>query len=111
MWRGLMIDNFNFILISLRSFAVLELNYPGNFFSWMTFSEVDLRVSMGCMCPPYFFQSLAFCNYYEELETLFFEVELINNAPLACVYLNKVLCSFGIASLGKLLFMNDFLDF
>ena len=48
--------------------------------------------------PPLFFflQSLAvvvgfFCNHFEELQTVLFEVELItNNAPLTYVYLNTI---------------------
>ena len=93
------------------SFAILELYRLANFFSWMTFSEVDLRVDPEGTCPPYFLQSLVFCSHFEELETLLFKVKLvINNAPLTYIYPNKVLCSCGIVSLGKLLFMNEFLD-
>ena len=41
--------------------------------------------------PPYFFQSLVFCNHFEELRTKLFEVELIiNNAPLIYVYPNTI---------------------
>ena len=40
-------------------------------------------------CPPYFLQSLVFCNHFRELETVLFEVELIiNNALLPYVYPN-----------------------
>ena len=36
-------------------------------------------------------QSLVFCNHFEELQTLLFEVELIiNNAPLIYVYPNTI---------------------
>ena len=36
--------------------------------------------------PPYFLQSLVFCNHFEELQTKLPEVELIiNNAPLIYV--------------------------
>ena len=38
--------------------------------------------------PPYFLQSLVFCNHFEELQTVLFTVELIiNNTPLTYVYL------------------------
>ena len=41
--------------------------------------------------PPYFLQSLAFCNHFEELQTMLFEVELIiNNAPLIYLYPNTI---------------------
>ena len=46
--------------------------------------------------PSFFLQSLAvvvgfFCNHFEELQTVLFEVELItNNAPLTYVYLNTI---------------------
>ena len=41
--------------------------------------------------PPYFLQSLAFCNHFEELQTKLSEVELIiNNAPLIYVYPNTI---------------------
>ena len=40
---------------------------------------------------PYFLQSLVFCNHFEELQTMLFEVELIiNNAPLIYVYPNTI---------------------
>ena len=40
---------------------------------------------------PYFLQSLVFCNHFEELQTMLFEVELIiNNAPLTYVYSNTI---------------------
>ena len=36
-------------------------------------------------------QSLVFCNHFEELQTMLFEVELIiNNAPLIYVYPNII---------------------
>ena len=38
---------------------------------------------------PIFCNHLFFCNYFEELQTVLFEIELIiNNAPLAYVYPN-----------------------
>ena len=38
-------------------------------------------------CPPYFLQSIDFCNHFEELEMVLSEVELIiNNAPLTYFY-------------------------
>ena len=41
----------------------------------------------GAPPPPYFLQSLVFCNHFEELQTVLFEVELIiNNAPLIYIY-------------------------
>ena len=41
---------------------------------------------------PYFLQSLAFCNHFEELQTMLFEVELIiNDAPLIYVYPNTIM--------------------
>ena len=48
-----------------------------------------------CTPPPlphlYFLQSLAFCNHFQELQTMLFEVELIiNNAPLIHVYPNTI---------------------
>ena len=39
------------------------------------------------MRPPFFLQSLVFCNHFEELRTMLFEV---NNAPLIYVYLNTI---------------------
>ena len=40
---------------------------------------------------PYFSQSLVFCNHFEELQTMLFEVELIiNNTPLTYVYPNTI---------------------
>ena len=40
---------------------------------------------------PYFLQSLVFCNYFEELQTILFKVELIiNNTPLIYVYPNTI---------------------
>ena len=40
---------------------------------------------------PYFSQSLVFCNHFEELQTMLFEVELIiNNTPLIYVYPNNI---------------------
>ena len=51
----------------------------------------------GGRAPPLFFlQSLIFfffffCNYFEELQTVLFEVELIiNYEPLTCVYPNTI---------------------
>ena len=45
----------------------------------------------GRRAPPYFLQSLAFCNHFEELQTMLFQVELIiNNAPLIYVYPNAI---------------------
>ena len=42
--------------------------------------------------PPFFLQSLVFyCNHFEELKTVLFEVELIiNNKPLTNVYPNTI---------------------
>ena len=41
--------------------------------------------------PPYFLQSLVFCNHFEELKIMLFEVELIiNNAPLIYLYPNTI---------------------
>ena len=41
--------------------------------------------------PPCFLQSLVFCNHFEELQTILFEVELIiNNASLIYVYPNTI---------------------
>ena len=46
-------------------------------------TDADLRGTRGARAPPYFLQSLVFCNDFEELQTMLFEVELIiNNAPL-----------------------------
>ena len=43
------------------------------------------------VCSSYFLQSLGFCNYFQELQTELFEVELIiNNAPLTYVYPNTI---------------------
>ena len=40
---------------------------------------------------PYFLQSLVFCNHFEELQTMLFEVEqIINNAPLIYIYPNTI---------------------
>ena len=37
--------------------------------------------------PPFFAITCFFCNHFEELQTVLFEVELIiNNKPLTCVY-------------------------
>ena len=37
--------------------------------------------------PPIFLQSLVFCNYFEEIQIVLFEVKLtINNAPLIYAY-------------------------
>ena len=45
----------------------------------------------GSARPLYFFQSLVFCNHFEELEITLFEFELvINNAPLIYVYTNTI---------------------
>ena len=50
-------------------------------------AETDLRGSVGGACPP----PPIFCNYFEELQTMLFTVELIiNNAPLTYVYLNTL---------------------
>ena len=41
--------------------------------------------------PPYFLQSLVFCNHFVEAETVLFKVELIiNNAPLTFIYPNTI---------------------
>ena len=41
--------------------------------------------------PPYFWHSLIFCNHFEELRTVLFDVELIiNNAPLTYVCPNTI---------------------
>ena len=41
--------------------------------------------------PPYFLQSLVFCNHFVEAETVLFKVELIiNNAPLTFIYSNTI---------------------
>ena len=58
-------------------------------------TEADLRgrggEGAGGAPPPYFLQSLVFCNDFEELQTTLFEVELIiNNAPLNYVYPNTI---------------------
>ena len=57
----------------------------------MTLPEADLRGRAGVARFPYFLQSLVFCNGFEELQTMLFEVELIvNNAPLTYVYPNTI---------------------
>ena len=52
---------------------------------------------------PLFLQSIAFyCNHFEELQTVLFEVELIiNNKPLIYVYPNPIETCF---TLNRLLF-------
>ena len=45
----------------------------------------------GCALPPFFVITCFFCNPFEELETVLFEVELIiNNAPLTYFYRNTI---------------------
>ena len=40
---------------------------------------------------PYFWQSPAFCNRFEELKTVLFKVDpIINNTPLIYVYTNTI---------------------
>ena len=57
---------------------------------WFSLSEADLRGARGTR-PPYFLQSLVFCNYFKELEIVLFRVQLIiNNAPLTYVYPNTI---------------------
>ena len=52
--------------------------------------EADLRGARGARTP-YFLQSVVFCNHFEELQTVLFEVVLIiNNAPLIYVYPNTI---------------------
>ena len=54
-------------------------------------SPVILETEVRGAPPSYFLQSLAFCNHFEELQTMLFEVELIiNNAPLTYVYPNTI---------------------
>ena len=41
--------------------------------------------------PPYFLQSLVFCNHFELIQIVLFEVELIiNNTPLIYTYPNTI---------------------
>ena len=62
--------------------------------SWESLIEFSYKLirggfkgGVGGASPPYFFQSLVFCNHFEELQTKLLEVELIiNNAPLIYVY-------------------------
>ena len=43
------------------------------------------------MRPPNFYSNLFFCNRFEELQTVLFEMKLIiNNTPLPCVYSNTI---------------------
>ena len=50
-------------------------------------AESDLEGEMGGARPPYFLQSLVFCNPFEQLQIVLFEVELtIDNTPLTYVY-------------------------
>ena len=54
---------------------------------------MDLGGGVGVVHPPYFSNHLLlfFCNHFEELQTVLFEVELIiNNAPLAYAYPNTI---------------------
>ena len=59
--------------------------------------EADLRGrrgregALGVRALPIFCNLLFFCNHFEELQTVLFEVELIiNNAPLTYVYPNTI---------------------
>ena len=49
------------------------------------------RGARGARAPLFFATSAFFCNHFEELQTVLFEVELvINNAPLTCVQPNAI---------------------
>ena len=53
--------------------------------------EPGLGWGRGARPPSYFCSHLFFCNHFEELQTVSFEVELIiNNAPLKHVYPNII---------------------
>ena len=58
----------------------------------VTESRGGFRGSAGGHVPPLFLQSLVFyCNYFEELQTVLLEVELIiNNKPLTYIYPNTI---------------------
>ena len=53
-----------------------------------TLSRGRFRGGRGGRAPPFFLQALVFfCNHFEELQTVLFEIELIiNNAPLSLTY-------------------------
>ena len=54
-------------------------------------SEADLRGARGARALSIFWNHLLFfCNHFEELKTVLFEVKLINNASLTYVYPNTI---------------------
>ena len=60
-------------------------SFLGAFLHISEISEADLMGGAWGACP------LIFCNHFEELQTMLFEVELIlNNAPLIYVYPNTI---------------------
>ena len=50
-----------------------------------------MQVGAEGVCPPFFAITVFFCNHFEELRTVLFEVQLIiNNAPLTYIYPNTI---------------------
>ena len=60
------------------------------FLNYLSYTEAHLkRARGGGTHPPFFLQSVVFCNHFAELEIVLFELKLIiNNAPLKYVYPN-----------------------
>ena len=95
-------------------FTHRSLNLEDNESHTTNFAELDLEGEMGGARHPYFLQSLVFCNPFEQLQTVLFEVELIiDNTPLTYIYPNiiktcltpnhllfgrKLLCSYNTTS-------------
>ena len=71
---------YGFLQTALKkeSFLKLSILYRGGF-----------KEGAGGTRPPFFLQSVVFCNHFAELEIVLFELKLIiNNAPLKYVYPN-----------------------
>ena len=72
---------------------------------------MNLEGAQGMRTLAIFYSHLFFCNHFEELQTVLFEVELIiNNAPLTYVYPDtiKICCqSFVVWQIVIILFYHN----
>ena len=61
-------------------------------FTFITDTQRRIKGGAQGAAPLYFLQPFVFCNHFEKLQTILFEVELIiNDAPLIYVYPNTIM--------------------